>query len=124
MYYDGQVVHDLETGRPVKLGGEGGTQFYWGKGQRRTTHYIQSNEKKESCRKFDPLNDPTVTINGKTYAPIDYHNTDSYTVALPNSVEEAVELLRKGLITPAPVSHTHHWKCGNWKSNCKCGDKS
>lgn len=42
---------------------------------------------------------------------------DSYELALPVSVEAALELLEKGLISPAPCPPDHCWSCGNWWSN-------
>ena len=42
-----------------------------------------------------------------------------YEIAFPSTIEEAQDLLGKNLITPAPCSPSHCWKCGNWKSNCK-----
>lgn len=49
-----------------------------------------------------------------------------FETALPVTIEEAEDLLAKGIIQPAPQSDTHCWKCGNWKNNCgafkKCSE--
>ena len=42
---------------------------------------------------------------------------EGYKLAMPKTVEEAVDLLEKGLIAPAPCLPTHHWRCRNWLSN-------
>lgn len=96
MYYNGQIIYNRDLKRPIVAGLPGDGEFAWSMDYKRTTHFIQSSD-----------------------GP-----SKEYEIAMPKTVEEAVDLLEKGLITPAPVTRTHHWKCGNWKSNCRCEDKT
>lgn len=90
-----QVLHNLDTNRPTVY------QYWNSKGKHiRTTHYIESD-------RYDWNSDI---------------NTSKTKVFLPKSVSEAKRLLRMGVIQPAPIPHTHHWRCGNWLSNHNAGN--
>ena len=117
MYHNGQIVHDIDKNKPCTVGTRlSATQFAWTDIPVRTTHYIESNPEygKQS------LNPISVMINSQHYLPFDRKIEQEYRIFLPKSLKQAKDLLKKGLIFPAPVPHSHHWKCGNWKSNCKC----
>jgi hypothetical protein len=97
MYYNGQIVYDLDAKKPVKI------DDAWDLTIGRTTCFVAWEG-----------------LGGKA------RNGEWCTVvrtALPSSVEEAQQDLDRGLIVPAPVSDTHCWKCRNWKSNCRLSYK-
>lgn len=92
MYLPGQIIHDIELNKPVRLGDDVWDKDSYPKG--RTTHYI-----KHSGR-WD-------------------RGGDYYILATPTSIEEAADLLAKRLIIPAGHNATTHcWSCQNWYSNC------
>ena len=128
MYYNGQIVHDLEQGKPVKVGDPAsGSQWAIDGLPTRCTHYIQDNPEYEMLPKVPKHADGLpqyLMVNNHSYRYTDYKREERHALATPSSIEEAQDLLMKGLITPAPIPHTHHWRCRNWKSNCKCEDKS
>lgn len=128
MYHNGQVVHNLETGKPCVVGDKkSGSSFAWTNLPARTTHYIEHNPDHSFSTTVPKHADglpQCLKIQGYDYRYVDYRQEREYSVALPKTVEEAEELLLKGLITPAPIPHTHHWRCRKWKSNCQCEDKS
>lgn len=112
MYHSGQIVYSLTTRKPVRCDDPDVTGWRWAghPDGHRTTHFIRSNDE---YRKF-------LMSFGKYEGP----KPDEYVIALPKTVEEAEEQMKKGLISFAPCSSDHHWKCGHWKSRCKCEDKS
>jgi hypothetical protein len=98
MYLPDQIVYDLEKKRPVRIGSN-----VWDRRSypARSTHFIKN------------TGDFT-------------RDTTSYALAVPKTIKEATELLRKNLIVPAAIPPTHCWKCRNWLRNCtgfkKCSE--
>lgn len=43
-YFDGQIVHDLDTNYPYKVG-DGKSSFAWSNVPKRSTHYVFTNTK-------------------------------------------------------------------------------
>lgn len=99
MYLPGQIIYDLSTQQPFQMSGDvWDTAAY----PKRHTHFIKHSGKwnKEG---------------------------DLYKVFTPKSLEEARDLLAKGIIGPGLANTTTHcWKCHNWYSNCasfkKCSE--
>jgi hypothetical protein len=105
MYHNGQIVHNLETGQPCKVGAENGAQFAWENIPRNTTHYLEVNPKYEILPKVPAFANglpQRLSINGHDYRYSDYHREQEYSIALPTSIENARELLLSGRISPAP----------------------
>jgi len=100
MYYPNQIVYDLDAKTPVKIGDD-----VWDKASYvlRSTHFLKSGRD---------------DLNGETY-----RRGQDYVVACPASIEDALDLLDKGLIFPAPAPESHCWFCRNWKQNCSCPHK-
>jgi hypothetical protein len=109
MYHNGQVVHDRDKNEPCIVGDpKDESDWAWDNLPKRTVHYIRSRIK------IDPPKDTYINLNGETYKKANYTERQQYEIALPESVEEAKELLMKGIISPAPCASTHCWKCGHW----------
>lgn len=102
MYGPGQIVYDLNKKEPARIGDN-----VWDKASypARSTHFI-----KEAFP--EPKMIPNQAPGGLFYT--------AYEIACPKTLEEARDLLEKGIIQPAPARTSDHcWKCQNWKSNCK-----
>ena len=41
----------------------------------------------------------------------------------PISIEQAKDLLKKGIIVPAPIPASHCWNYQQWIDNCRCEAK-
>ena len=97
MYGPNQIIFDLDLKKPVRIG-----HNVWDPDSypKRHTHFIKSSSE----------------LTGKR-APGGLF-LEFVELACPRSIEEAEDLLAKGIIVPAPCSPDHCWKCGNWKSNC------
>lgn len=103
MYSNGQIVHDLNTGRPCKVGGDNsnGSQWAWDGLPGKSVHYITRNPKFQRSL-FGPR--LSVVVNNEHYVLRDYVAEQEYCIALPSSIDDAVEKLRTGEIQPAPIS--------------------
>jgi hypothetical protein len=88
MYLPGQIVYDLDKHMPVRV------DDVWNP-PKRTTHFIKA---------FVKYDGP-----GEQWG---------YELARPETIGEAILLLFKNIIVPAPVSPTHCWLCRNWIRNC------
>lgn len=107
VYHNGQIVHNLETGLPCKVGDNNGSQFAWDNIPKNTTHYIEVNPKYEVLPKVPTFAGglpQRMSINGHAYRYCDYRREQEYSIALPSSIEQALELLSSGQISPAPKS--------------------
>lgn len=93
MYYNGQIVYDLDAKTPVRVGHPEDGDWAWTFCPKRSTHFIE-------CSGWE---------NGK----------QTVTVYCPQSIIEAKDLLDKGLIQPSPISKDHCFNCCNWWSNHK-----
>lgn len=104
MYYNGQIIYNLDTGKPFQIeDGEGTTYAWCNPGN--STHFLKVNEKYETMPevpKFAGGLPQLININGNTYRYTDYRREERYSIALPESVEEAEELMKQGKIFPAP----------------------
>ena len=103
MYYNGQIVYDIDTKRPVKVG-SGDSDWAWDNVPKNTTHFLRVNPK-HTLLPDSPTSSglpSTLNINGLHYRYTEYNLEQVYEVALPKSVEEAARLMEEGLIFPAP----------------------
>lgn len=108
MYYNGQIIHDLDANAPFKVGGgvySIGSRFAWDNFPKRHTHYIKRNP--EFSRNPVPPKHAdgfpkSITINGYAYRFADCQREQEYCVATPHSLEEAKTLLAEGSISLAP----------------------
>ena len=105
MYHNGQIVWDIDGKRPVQVG-DGDSLWAWDGIPPNTTHFLERNPKHalvitppSHADGFPML----LSINGHSYRYSDYAQEQEYRVALPDTVEEAVTLMGRGLIFPAPV---------------------
>ena len=106
MYYNGQIVWDIERQRPVRVGDDSDSQWAWDGLPGKSTPFIKKNEKWEVMPKVPELSGSLpqrLNINGHEYRYADYHREQEYSIALPSSVEEAIELMKAGVIFPAPL---------------------
>lgn len=104
MYHNGQIVFNIDTGKPCKVG-SGGTDWAWDNIPKNTTNFLKVNEKHEICPALPKFADGlsrVLTINGHVYRYSDYRQEQEYDIALPRSIKEAKDLMKKGLIFPAP----------------------
>lgn len=103
MYYNGQIVYNLDTKRPAKVG-SGDSDWAWDNIPERTTHFIRCNPK----HTFSPAPPTssgmpaTLNINGMHYRYTDYYLEQAFEIALPKTIEEAERLMDEGVIFPAP----------------------
>lgn len=105
MYHNGQIVHSIEHGCPVKVGDDSGSAWAWTNLQGETTHYIEVNPKREdmpTVPTFAGGLPQQLQINGNMYRYTEYKREQEYSIALPRSIEEAQAKLAAGLISPAP----------------------
>lgn len=104
MYYNGQIVYDLNTKRPTKVGDDNDGDWAWNNIPKRTTHFIRRNPN-HTLTPAPPLASglpSLIVINGLHYRYTAYNLEQAYETALPKSIEEAEQLLEQGLISPAP----------------------
>lgn len=105
MYYNGQVVYDLDNRRPVVVGDCSDSTWAWTNAGN-TTHFLEKNPKYDALPKVPKFADGLpqyLDIDGHAYRYTDWQREQEYSIALPKTVEEAEELMGKGLIFPAPV---------------------
>ena len=89
MYLPGQIVYDKDAKAPARIPDD-----VWDIGlyPKRSTNFIKDGGYKIGVGKI-------------------------VEIAMPKTIEEAQDLLDRGVIVPAPIANTHCWRCGNWWSN-------
>ena len=103
MYHNGQIVYDLDTKRPVKVG-SGDSDWAWDNIPKNTTHFLRVNPK-HTAIPSPPTSSgmpAMLNINGMHYRYTNYYLEQAYEIALPKDVEEAEQLMNEGVIFPAP----------------------
>lgn len=106
MYYNGQIVWDIDGKRPVQVG-DGDSLWAWDGIPPNTTHFLEKNPKHTlviTPPKHANGLPMLLSIDGHLYRYSDYVREQEYSIALPDTIEEATALMDKGLIFPAPVS--------------------
>lgn len=106
MYHNGQIVWDIDGKRPVQVG-DGDSLWAWDNIPPNTTHFLERNPKYNALPEVPKFADGLpqyLNIGGHGYRYTDWQKEQEYSIALPDTVEEAEELMGKGLIFPAPVS--------------------
>ena len=105
MYRNGQIVYNIDTKRPVKVG-SGDSDWAWDNIPKNTTHFLRVNPK-HTVIPSPPTSSgmpAMLNINGMHYQYTDYYLEQAYEIALPKDIEEAELLMSHGVIFPAPVT--------------------
>lgn len=98
MYCPNQIVFDLSERKPVQIGSDiWDTKSY----PALHTHFVKPSEKRTAQK----------DERGYFY--------EVFELFMPESIEQATELLAQHRIVAAPIPASHCHKCGNWMSNHK-----
>lgn len=96
MYFNGQIVYDIDNKKPHKVGDESGSSFAWSNLPKNNTHFIDLGLKKSDLIKKIPKN---LNLKSRRIMGLNIKKSNVW-VGVGYTIKQAQKLMDEGKIKP------------------------